>query len=115
MEANFPVYHLVLDQFFQPNQPYAATATTATFIGPGLLRANDNHFEVKPDVYLTSTSRLSATFVRDAPDLSQPLGPATDFFRTFTGNQYRFNATFTTFRAAWSAETRFGWNRANNL
>jgi outer membrane receptor protein involved in Fe transport len=114
MIANTPAYKLVLDNFFLPNQPFAASAATAAFIGPAPIRANTDHFVIKPDVYVTGNQRLTATWTRDRPDLYQLNGPAKNAARSFTGVLDRFNITYTTFRAAWSAETRFGWNRVDN-
>jgi len=114
MTAAFPDYKLVLDNFFLPNQPYAANATTAAYIGAGPIRADTDHFVIKPDVYLSSSHRLSATWVRDRPDLFQQNGAAKDAARSFTGVLDRVNVTYTVFRAAWSAETRYGWNRVDN-
>ncbi len=114
MTAQFPDYKLLLDNFFLPNQPYAPSAATAAFIGPGSIRANTEHFVIKPDVWLSSNNRLTGTWVRDRPDLFQQNGPAKDAARAFTGILDRVNVTYTTFRAAWSAETRYGWNRVDN-
>ena len=114
MLAAFPSYKLLLDNFFLPNQPFAAGAATGAYVGPGPIRANTEHFVVKPDVWLTSRNRLTATWVSDRPDLYQQNGPAQDAARAFTGSLDRVNITYTTFRPAWSAETRYGWNRVDN-
>jgi hypothetical protein len=114
MIAAFPAYAPMVNEFFLPNQAYAPTAATATFTGAGVTKARDNHFEIKPDVLLTNTSKLTGTWVRDRPIKTLPLGPATDYFEHFTGAQDRVSLTFTTFHASWSAETRWGWNRADD-
>src|SRR5262249_18499359 len=114
MLATTPSYALLLNEFFLPNQPYSSTATTAQYIGAGVIPANDKHFEIKPDVLLTSNSRVTATWLRDRPDQIQPMGPEVDYNYHFNGAQDRVNLTFTTFRHAWVSETRFGWNRADD-
>src|SRR5439155_1386984 len=114
MTARFPDYKLLLDNFFLPNQAYAPTAATAAFIGPGSIRANTEHFVIKPDVWLSSSNRLTATWVSDRPNLFQQNGAAKDAARQFTGALDRVNITYTTFRPSWSAETRYGWNRVDN-
>ena len=65
-------------------------------------------------MWLSSKNRLTATWVRDRPDLYQQNGPAKDAARQFTGVLDRVNITYTTFRPSWSAETRYGWNRVDN-
>jgi hypothetical protein len=114
MTASFPDYKLVLDNFLLPNQPYAPGAATGAYIGAGSIRANTEHFVIKPDVWLSSSNRLTATWVRDRPDLYQQNGPAQNAARQFTGVLDRVNITYTTFRPSWSAETRYGWNRVDN-
>ncbi len=114
MVARFPEYKLLLDEFYLPNRPFAATAATGPYIGPGIIRASTNHFVIKPDAWLSSRHRLSSTWTRDRPDLYTPNGPGRNISRTFQGTLDRFNVTYFTFGAAWSAETRFGWNNVDN-
>jgi hypothetical protein len=114
MTSAFPDYKLLLDNFFLPTQAYAPTAATAAFIGPGPIRANTEHFVIKPDAWLSNRNRITGTWVRDTPDLYQQNGPARDAARNFTGALDRVNVTYTTFRPSWSAETRYGWNRVDN-
>jgi hypothetical protein len=115
MIANSPGYQLLLNEYYLPNQPYSATATTGQYIGSGTTVAEDNpHLEAKVDYILSSNSRLSATYVHDRPNIGEPLGPAADFYVNYWGYLDRLNVTYTTFRANWSSETRFGWNRVNN-
>jgi hypothetical protein len=114
MLARFPAYKLLLDEFFLPNQPYAPAAATGAYIAPGLIRATTDHFVLKPDVWLSARHRLTSTWTRDRPDLFTPNGPGRNIARTFTGALDRYNVTYFTFGAAWSAETRFGWNRVDN-
>lgn len=107
-----PDYKLILDAFPLPNQPFAATALAGRYLGAASAGSDTNHLVIRPDVWLSSTHRLSATYVRDNPTERVPnalvLGP-----QTFESNLDRITLTYSTFRPRWNSETRFGWNRAD--
>ncbi len=112
-----PEYKLALDQMFLPNTPHDPNAATALVIVPATFSANDDEFLVKPDAWLGSRGKISATWLRARPDIRQPglfLTPGPTAFRNFIGKLDRLNVTFTTFGPGWSAETRFGRNRVDN-
>jgi len=117
MISAFPAYRQILDEAYLPNQPHDPRAATALHIGPAPFKANTNHFIFKPEVWLSSRARVSATWLRDRPDLLFPdpeLAPGPHTSRTFTGTVDRLNVTFTTMGTNWSAETRLGRNRVDN-
>ncbi len=117
MIARVPEYKLILDQFFLPNQPHAPNAPTGRYIGPFPFNANTDHFVIKPDVWLSSKAKVSATWLRERPDrieASSASSPGPNSARKFVGEVDRLNVTFTTFGTNWSAETRYGRNRVDN-
>jgi outer membrane receptor protein involved in Fe transport len=111
MLARFPEYKLLLDHFPLPSQPTPANLATGLFVGAASVTAQDNHAVIKPDVWLNSKAKLSATYVRSRPNRVEPrLQPANA--RRFVGLQERVNTSFTYIGGpAWSAESRFGYNK----
>jgi len=107
-----PDYKLILDAFPLPNQPAAASALSARYLGAASAGSDTDHMVIRPDVWISSTQRFSATYVRDNPGERVPspllLGP-----QTFDSNLDRVTFTYSTFRPRWNSETRFGWNRAD--
>lgn len=110
MLARVPDYKLFLDGYPLPNQPTPETAATGAFIGSGTQSGKDNHVTVKPDWWITSANKLTATYVRGRPDRTVPRVYLTNS-RRFTGTQERLNLSFTHIRASWTAESRFGYNK----
>ncbi len=112
-----PEYKLALDQMFLPNTPHDPSAATALVIVPATFNGNDSQILIKPDAWLWSKGKISATWLRARPDIRQPQlsqTPGPTSFRNFIGKLDRLNVTFTTFGTSWSAETRFGRNRVDN-
>jgi outer membrane receptor protein involved in Fe transport len=112
MLAAVPDYKIILDGYPLPNQPFAANALSGRYLGAASAAADTNHLVVRPDLWLSSRMRLSATYVRDNPGeiVPSPLlfGP-----QTFDGNLDRVTVTLSTFGPRWSSESRVGWNRAD--
>jgi len=115
--ARNPGFRPILDEVYLPNQPFTPTAATALYTQAASLKANTDHVVIKSDAWLSSHAKVTATWLRDRPDLTFPTAfqaPGPNSFRTFTGRVDRVNVNFTTFRANWSAETRFGRNKVDN-
>ena len=109
--AAVPAYKTYLDLFPQPNQPYAASATTATYIGAGALSSSDKNLVVRSDIRLSDRALFSATYVHAMPQNIIPsiLAANTRLF-SCTGNRLNLNFTYIG-GPIWSSETRFGYNR----
>ncbi|MEO7142494.1 MAG: TonB-dependent receptor, partial [Bryobacteraceae bacterium] len=109
--AAVPSYNIALDIVPLPNRPTAANATTGTYLAPRTGRHTDNHVDLKGDIMLTDTSRLSLTYSRGRPF---QLVPA--IFDNGAGDREFFNtlergaASFTTGGAAWTSESRVGYS-----
>ncbi|MEO7650694.1 MAG: TonB-dependent receptor, partial [Bryobacteraceae bacterium] len=112
MLAAVPDYKIILDGFPLPNQAFGADALSARYVGAASAGANTNHLILRPDVWLSSRARLSATYVRENPDETVPT-PFTFGPQTFTSNLDRITVTVSTFGSRWSSESRYGWNRAD--
>jgi hypothetical protein len=106
-----PGYKIFLDTLYLPNQPYAADADSARYIGAASQRRHENHATVKGDIRLTNISQLSLTYSRGRPYRLSPEGRTQAInTRTWTGISERGQATFFTGGASWSSESRFGFN-----
>lgn len=117
--AAVPAYKTILDTLPLPNQTVSPTADTGRFSGVGRIEAHDNHAVVKGDVQISSGSSLALTYTRGRPYRLTPRASEINY-RYWNGTQERGAASFTMFGAAWSAETRFGYNynsvdRVDNL
>ena len=104
-----PSYQLALDGMAFPNQPFAPDAMTGFYQTGKSGKSHDNHTVGKADFHLTNTSNLAVTYTRGRPFRREP---AVDLRNdgTFYGFQERGTASFTTSGAAWTSETRFGYN-----
>lgn len=109
MLAAVPGYKLFLDTLPLPNQPAAADADTARFIGAGSLQNNENHLIIKPDVRITDNMNLSVNWTRSRPERLQPRIQEVNY-RQFSGETDRWTANFTTFGSSWTSESRYGYN-----
>lgn len=106
-----PVYAKPLEVVPLPNQGYAPGADTALYITGRSQTAHDNHADVKSDIRLTNSSNLALTYSHGRPDLTTPrifLNNSND--RVYHGYTERGTVSFVTGRAAWTSETRFGYN-----
>lgn len=105
----FPETKLILDTLPLPNVPI--NTDIGAFEGIRNATSRENHFVAKGDARITSLSNLAVTYTRMRPfglDPSYLVNGAND--RTFSYVQDRVSASFTTGRATWMSETRFGWN-----
>jgi outer membrane receptor protein involved in Fe transport len=106
-----PDYAKALSVIPDPNQSFAAGADTALFIGGAPQVSTDNHFDLKGDIHITSTSNLAMTYAHGRPYQFVPrifLGHAND--RQFHGFSDRGTASYVTGAATWTSETRFGYS-----
>jgi hypothetical protein len=105
----FDVMRVTLDTVPLPNVPI--NADIGRFEGIRNATSRENHFVAKGDIRVTSLSNLAVTYTRMRPfglDPSYYVDGAND--RTYSYVQDRVSASFTTGRATWMSETRFGWN-----
>ena len=96
--AAVPSYNLTLDIEPLPNQPTAANAATGTYLAARTGRHTNNQVDVKGDVMVTDSSRLSLTYSRGRPYQLVPaifVGGAND--RSFSAPRAR-RGEFTTER-----------------
>jgi Outer membrane receptor proteins, mostly Fe transport len=106
-----PVYKSFFDTLYLPNQPTAPGADTGRYIGAASQRRHDNHVTSKGDIRVTNTSNLSLTYSRSRPYRLSPEGRTQAVnSRSWSGISERGQATYVTGGAAWSSETRFGYN-----
>ena len=104
-----PAYKTMLDTLPLPNQPVSPTADAGRYSGVGRIKAHDNHAVVKGDIQINSGSTLGLTYTRGRPFRLTPRASEVNH-REWNGTQERGAASYTMFGAAWSAETRFGYN-----
>jgi outer membrane receptor protein involved in Fe transport len=108
--AAVPSYNLALDIVPLPNQPTSANAATGTYLAARTGRHTDNHVDLKGDIMVTDSSRLSLTYSRGRPYQLVPaifIGGAND--RLFFNTSERGAASFTTGGAKWTSESRVGY------
>lgn len=105
-----PDYELALQGFPLPNQPTAPNATVGTFAATKRALRTDNHYDAKGDIVLTTNSRLAVTYSRGTPYRLIP-AVTIDNPRIFVNQMDRGNVSYITGGAAWTSETRFGYNR----
>lgn len=106
-----PAYSVPLQVTPLPNQPFATTADTAIYITGRSQVAKDNHADVKGDIRLSSNSNLALTYSRGRPTLTTPrifTDGAND--QAYLGYTERGTASYVVGGAAWTSETRFGYN-----
>lgn len=114
MLAGTPSYKLLLDYLPLPNQPYAATADVGLYRDSRTAQRDDNHADVKTDWRITDTNNLSFSYSRGRPYQLVPrhyIDGTND--RDFRVWNERGTVSYTMGRAAWTSETRFGYNLAD--
>ena len=117
--AAVPAYKTFFDTLPLPNQPTAPNADAGRFSGVGRIKASDSHAVVKGDFQINSGNTLALTYTRGRPFRLTPRASEINH-REWSGTQERGAVSYTMFGAAWSAETRFGYNynsvvRVDNL
>lgn len=110
MLAAVPAYRLPLDGLPLPNSPTAPDAIVGLFTAAKPALRRDNHFDVRGDILLTSSSRLTATYNRGRPFRSIPRVDI-DNDRVWINSLDRFTVNYIISRPGWVSETRFGYNR----
>ncbi|MCU1325246.1 MAG: TonB-dependent receptor plug [Bryobacterales bacterium] len=104
-----PQYKPALDATPLPTEPHAATADVGFYQAARPARAHDNHAVVKGDFRVTNNSNLALTYTRGRPFRDEPM-IYTSNNTEFHGWQERGTASFVTGAAAWTSESRFGYN-----
>ncbi len=105
----FAETRILLDVLPLPNVP--VNNDLGRFEGIRNATSRENHVVVKGDYRVTQLSNLALTYTRMRPfglDPRADVDGAND--RTYEYVQDRFSASFTTGRATWTSETRFGYN-----
>jgi len=106
-----PAYKLALDVFPLPSQPTGPAAIVGLYSAAKAARRDDDHYDLKGDVLLTSSSRLAATFNHGDPFRSIPR-IFVDDDRVWINSLNRVSISYTLSKAALVSETRFGYTRA---
>jgi hypothetical protein len=106
-----PGYKIFLDTLYLPNQPFAAEADIGRYVGAASQSRHENHATIKGDIRLTNVSNVTLTYSRGRPFRLSPEGRTQAINkRSWSGISERGQATFFTGGAAWSSESRFGFN-----
>lgn len=108
MIAANPAVKPVIDFFPLPNQPYQSNAVVGEWIGQNGDNARDLFGHIRGDWYLNSSNSVTLEYTRAHPRSTQPRHGIEQ--RTWQGSQHRGTASFTHSAAAWTSETRFGFN-----
>jgi outer membrane receptor protein involved in Fe transport len=109
--AAVPAYKPYFDLYPNPTQPYAAGASTGTFIGTAPFTGDDNHVVLRGDYNINDLNRLNVRYTRGRPSQSQFADPVTPF--TFSDTSDTVTANYTRASSAYSSETRFGFGRTD--
>lgn len=105
----FTATRLLLESLPLPNQPI--DDRIGTFVGADNFVATENQVLAKGDWRMTNSGNLAVTYTRSRPFSKEPrvnLGGLND--RDYVQAQDRLTANFILGRAAWTSETRFGYN-----
>lgn len=103
-------YKPFFDTLPLPNQPIAAGAITARYVGFGSSQGNDNHVVARVDYNVTDRSRLSGRYTRGRPDSITPRASEANP-RTFLGLDDSLTANYIYGGSLVSLESRFGYKR----
>jgi hypothetical protein len=109
--AAVPAYKPYFDLYPNPTQPYAAGASTGTFLGTAPFTGDDNHVVLRGDYNINDLNRLNVRYTRGRPNQSQFADPVTPF--TFSDTSDTVTANYTRASSAYSSETRFGFGRTD--
>lgn len=114
MIAGTPSYKLLLDYLPLPSEPYGATADVGLYRSARSARRDDTHADIRTDWRVSDTHNLAFSYSRGRPYQLVPrhyLNGAND--RDFRVWNERGTVAYTTGRAAWTSESRFGYNLAD--
>jgi len=112
--ASQPVFQSILAQFPFPNQPYAAAAQSAQYIGAAASVANDNNAVARFDYYADAKDLVTLRYTRARPYSLVPNKVAIDPRATY-GHDDTYNGQYTHSATGWTSVARFGYNRTNIL
>lgn len=104
-----PQYRTALEATPLPTEPHAADADVGFYQAARNARAHDNHGVLKGDFRLTENSNLALTYTRGRPYRLEPMIYITNDTE-FHGWQERGTLSYVMGGAAWSSETRYGYN-----
>lgn len=105
-----PSMKAFFDTFPLPNSAYAPGAVTGFYQSAGSSKEDSDHYSIRGDYNMTSSSLLSVRFTQDWPfQLTPRVSPANN--RTFDVKTKKGVVSYIRSAPAWSAETRFGYNR----
>lgn len=108
MLAAVPAYKTALDIMPLPTVPHSPTADAGRFEGIAGSMAEDNHAVVKGDIRLRDSMNLALTYTRGRPFRINENYTLNG--REWRGFQERGTASFVMTGAAWTSESRFGYN-----
>ncbi|MGP8244690.1 MAG: TonB-dependent receptor domain-containing protein [Bryobacteraceae bacterium] len=108
-----PGYNATLQYYPAANQPYAATALVATFLGPGSTASSDNHAVVRVD-YSAGQNQVTMRYTHAQPGETIPRAIPIDT-RIFSTDADDGTATYTHTWGSAVAVTRFGYNNLSLL
>lgn len=112
--AAVPAYAEPLKYMPLPNLPFAAGALAGRYDAGAGQSARDNHFDFKGDFRPNDNSNLAVTYNRGRPYRLTPrinVGGSND--QTLNTWSDRFTVSYVTGGAAWTSESRVGYNRNN--
>lgn len=105
-----PEMRTYFDTFPLPNTPHAPGAVTGFYQSAGSGKEDSNHGSVRGDYMISDTDMLSIRYTYDTPfQLTPRVSPQNS--RTFDVKTHKGVASYIRSRAAWSTESRFGYNR----
>ncbi len=105
-----PQYQLALQALPLPNQPTEPGALVGLYAATSAARRRDNHIDVKGDILLTDTSRLSVTYNHGEPYRTIARYYVDDP-RIYFNSLNRAVVSYTVSGTTWTSETRVGYNR----
>jgi hypothetical protein len=108
--AAHPAYAAIFAVFPQPNQPYSATALTATWNGAGSLVQNDNNAVGRIDYYINANNWVNVRYTDSHPSKLAP-NLIAENYRATTGMSDSYNLQYTHTAASWTAATRAAYTR----
>lgn len=105
-----PAMKAFYDTFPMPNTAYNPGAVTGFFQSAGSSKEDSDHYSIRGDYNITSSSLLSVRYTQDWPfQLTPRVSPANH--RTFDVKTKKGVVSYIHGSAGWTAEARVGYNR----
>lgn len=105
-----PAMKTFFETFPLPNSAYAPGAVTGYHQTASSSKEDSDHFSIRGDYHITDANLLSVRYTQDYPFQFTPrVSPANH--RTFDVQTKKGVVSYIRSSAAWSAESRFGYNR----